>query len=205
MVSGGKVRPFFDSSIHNDQTLWTLSLYSTVTEHPPLPSLIILNALKLLFKHIISSPLTHSTSLCCQRCKHVNSCDIVMRWESLPSAPITAPVSSSRPRMAAFASHNELSAPITASFIQTLFPVFFPLVYLFSFSPLLPTQWNWYPWVLNTAKICVVSKNRKYFLTLSLRWGLRLKRQTGGDCGSEMVTLSIKHALWLLWCFFLYT
>lgn len=27
-----------------------------------------------------------------QRCKHVNSCDIVLRWESLPSAPIRAPV-----------------------------------------------------------------------------------------------------------------
>lgn len=35
-----------------------------------------------------------STSLSCQRWKHVNSCDIVMRWESLPSAPIRAPVSS---------------------------------------------------------------------------------------------------------------
>lgn len=36
---------------------------------------------------------TLSKSLSCQRCKHVNSCDIVMIRESLPSAPIRAPVS----------------------------------------------------------------------------------------------------------------
>lgn len=48
------------------------------------------NIHNLTWKHVISTLLTHSPH---QSCKHVNSCDIAMRRESLPAAPISAPVS----------------------------------------------------------------------------------------------------------------
>lgn len=124
---------------------------------------------------------TFSTSLSCQRYKHVNSCDMVMRWESLPSTPIRAPVcppaAPAWPHLPAIMNCQHRSLP----HLYTPFSLFSSLWFTYFHFP------SGFPHsetdiLNNTAKISVVSENAKYGLTLSLRWGQRLKRQTGGDC-----------------------
>lgn len=119
-----------------------------------------------------------STSLSCQRWKHVNSCDIVMRWESLPSAPIRAPVSSPAApawlHLPAIMNCQHRSLP----HLHRPFSLFsFVLVYLISISLLLPTQWHWYIWVLNTSKIRMALKNGKLSFNLVSKMRGKVKKE----------------------------